>query len=402
MDRHLIADLCAEVREAAESAQNQKRLTRWQPGNTAGGDVSVTEGASVWHGVPQGRAKEGGEIPFTVDPEIVLWSKILGFNMKQYYTDPACYLANNLKMKLYRGRTFGDDSYITKNISIFVGVILEPSMFGVQPVYGNDTDPWNATDSFVITGPEDLKKMKKPDFYKSGVMPLTHRFYREIRENLPDDFSVSFPIWGRGPWGVAQHLMGFENLYVSVLTQPEFVHDLMKFIVECQMEWITEMARFLDTPIPIGVMYNDEVNCQLLSPQIYEDFVFPYESRIAEFHGGLSYWHSCGKTHDLLPMVKKLHGLEMYDVSAWTDWEKSIEELKDTGIALEVRMHPVEDVLFAEEKNIVSKLKKIRVMFDGLPVTVRADGQQLMRDLETDVQSIKRWSEIAEDIFHRS
>ena len=75
--------------------------------------------------------------------------------------------------------------------------------------------------------------------------------------------------------------------------------------------------------------------------------------------------------------------------------------MKDTGIALEVRMHPVEDVLFAEEKNIVSKLKKIRVMFDGLPVTVRADGQQLMRDLETDVQSIKRWSEIAEDIFHR-
>lgn len=399
MDRDIINDLCAQVRELSVSEQNGRILERWRPAEEKK-DVSVTQGASVWHGVPSGKVTEKSSIPFTVDPEIMLWSRILDFDMQDYYTDPECYLVNNLKMKLYRYQEFQDDSYITRNISIFLGVIMEPSMFGVQPLYSHDADPWNATDKFVVAGPDDLNKLTKPDFYRSGIMPLAHRFYSELKEVLPDDFTVSFPIWGRGPWGVAQHLMGFENLYVSVLTQPDFIHELMNFLTECQMEWITEMAHFLGTEVPIGVMYNDEVNCQLLSPDIYREFIFPYELRISEFHKGLSYWHSCGKTHDLLPMVKKLFGLELYDVSAWTDWETSICEMQDTNIALEIRMHPVKDVLYAEEDEMRKKLLKVRKLFMGVPITVRADGQQLMRNLETDVQSIQKWSRIAAEILH--
>jgi uroporphyrinogen-III decarboxylase len=394
-----IKKLADEVREISESAENSRILRRW---GSPAEDVGVTQGASVWHGIPYTPAGRESVIPYTIDPEIVLWSKILGFNMREYYQDPLCYLENSLKTKLFRYRTFADDSYMTKEVSIFIGVILEPSMFGISPVYPEDRDPWNDTHAPAVRDEADLENLKQPDFHSSGIMPLAHRFYSEIKEALPDDFSVAFPIWGRGPWGVAQHLAGFENLMLWTIDQPEFVHRLMGFIADAQCRWLKERADFLGIGLPIGVMYNDEVNCQLISPDMYREFIFPYEEKVAAFQNGISYWHSCGNTGPILKYVLKLPGLMMQDVSAWTDHKTASQEIAGTGIAAEVRLHPVQDVLYADEAHIRAQLKTIREVFQGIPLTVRADGMQLMGSVEHDVEKIRQWGKIASELLRLS
>jgi len=177
----------------------------------------------------------------------------------------------------------------------------------------------------------------------------------------------------------------------------------MNFIVQCQCDWLSDRAFFLKQPLDIGVIYNDEVNCQLFSPAVYEEFIFPYEMAVAQYQNGISYWHSCGDSSPILRFVKQLKGLQMHDVSAWTtDWDIVSKALKGTGIALEVRMHPVRDVLYADEPHIRAKLARVRETFAGLPITVRADGMQLMSSLQNDVSKIRRWGEIADEMLHLS
>jgi hypothetical protein len=55
-----INDLIAEVSELADSAENEQILKRWQP---EGKDVSVTDGASVWHGIPTGTLSRTSVVP---------------------------------------------------------------------------------------------------------------------------------------------------------------------------------------------------------------------------------------------------------------------------------------------------------------------------------------------------
>lgn len=391
-----IRELIDEVAQLADSAENEQILRRWQP---EGKDVSVTNGASVWHGVPTGKLTQTSVMPFTIDPEPVFYAQALDFDLREYYLDPYCYLENTLKTKLYRYITFGDDSYITKDISLFLGVVLEPSMFGIAPIYPEGKDPWNSLEPVVHLA-DDVEKLRQPDFYGSGIMPRCHEFYNTIRETLPDDFTVSFPLWGRGPWGVAQHLMGFENLMIATIDEPETVHALLSRITDLQCVWLSQRAEFLGIPLPVGAMYNDEVNCQVLSPAMYHEFVFPYEQKVSTYQNGISYWHSCGDTAKILHDVKKLCGLQMYDVSAFiSDWDTVLTELTGTDIAAEVRMHPVQDVLFSDPTHIRKKLKRIRDTFAGLNVTIRADGMQPMTTMAQDTAKIQAFADIAKEML---
>lgn len=391
-----LEELICQVRELADSKENDIILQRWQD---TGSDVSVTDGASVWHGVPTRKVTATSVVPYTVDPEGVYYSKALPFSMKGHFTNAEDFLINTLKMKLIRYDLFHDDAYMTKDISLFLGVILEASQFGVPSIYPEDTDPWNAHEP-VIRGPEDLAKFEEElDFYNAGIMPRCHEFYNTIKSMLPDDFTVSFPLWGRGPWGVAQHLMTLDELYVNAIEEPEFVDDLLKMIVRQQKAWLQKRADLIGIPLPVGAMYNDEVNAQLISPSIYEELIFPREQELALYQNGLSYWHSCGNTAPLLKNIKKLHKLEMYDCSAWTDWETVAKELQGQDIAVEVRMHPVKDVIMADEAHMREKLTRFREIFGGMRATVRADGFQVVRSMEEDTKQIQKFAQIAAEML---
>lgn len=390
-----LQELICMVRQLADSQENTTILQRWQD---VGTDVSVTGGASVWHGVPTRTVTATSTIPFTVDPETVYYAKALGYQLRDHYLDPVAFLENTLRMKLLRYDLFGDDAYITKDVALFMGVVLEPSMFGVPPLYQKDRDPWNEH-VHVIHTPEDIEKLQQPDFFQSGIMPLCHRFYREIRDLLPEDFTVAFPLWGRGPWGLAQHMMGLENLYMSALEEPEFVEALLCKLTSFQKKWLRDRADFLGIDLPVGAMYNDEVNGNMVSPAIYEELIFPREQELAQFQNGISYWHSCGNTAPFLKHLKTMHRLEMYDCSAWTDWETVARELQGTDIAIEVRMHPIRDVLLADESHIRATLNRVRDVFGGMRVTVRADGFQVARNLEDDTRKIQEFSRIAAEML---
>ena len=189
-----------------------------------------------------------------------MWGAILGFKVDEFYTNPLTYLIYQLKMMIYRYEHWSDETCIGKEIPIWLGAPFESSLFGGKTIYAEDASPWLDREP-VIKSEEDLDRQEFPDFYQSGLMPIAHQYYEVIGELIDDDFNVTFPEWGRSPFGVAFHIRRIDNLAIDMATNPEFTHRLMRFITNARKQWVQDRAKFLDMNVEKGNLYNDEVNC---------------------------------------------------------------------------------------------------------------------------------------------
>lgn len=311
-------------------------------------------------------------------------SKVLGFSLKDWFFEPELCLESQLKWKLLWHRELRDDTIIKAEVGVEFGVALEPTLFGMQPIFRDAEDPWYGEP--VLQTREKLETLELPDFYKSGLMPRGHRLYQALGELAQGRIQVTFPGWARGPWSIACMIRGFTPLYMDLIQDPDFVHRLMQFIVDARIHFETQRCRFLgidpqDTqyrwyycvyrPSCNSALYNDEVDGNLFSPQTYREFILPYERQLAEFYGGVSYYHSCGNMtpfyEDLctLPELKRLH------VSQSSDLAKAMR-LK-AGFTIENSLDPYAETLRGTDAHIEEKFRTIRAAATGKPLEVWAD-----------------------------
>jgi uroporphyrinogen-III decarboxylase len=300
-------------------------------------------------------------------------------------------------MMIYRFEVFQDFTCIEKTIPIWLGPPFESTLLGSEAVYVSGESPWLDREP-VIKDYDDLSNIQMPDFYKTGLMPLAHKMYHEISEMVDGKYTVVFPEWGRGPFGVAFHIRGFNNLLMDMIVNPKFVHQLMALINEARKEWVSDRAQFLGRQVEKGNLYNDEVNCPTLSPNQYEEFVLPYEIELCNFHGGIVYWHSCGDITKLLESIRQIPQIDMLHIGPWTSLLDS-ERVFGKDTALEKCLMPTEDVQMASPKEMEIKLQEIKNIFEGSHYTVRADGLQLINDVNHDVEVINQWVKIARKVL---
>ena len=386
--RDYLKRLQGEVRKIAEEPRNQEKLRLWVP--------QPAHARDHWRGVPC-RIRDIGQVPYTIEPENAMWFKILGYNAQEYYTKPEVYLECQLRMSIFRHQYFDDDTAVGKNIPIWLGVPFEPSLFGVGVVFVPDEDPWIEKKP-LVENEDDLDRLSPPDFYKSGLMPIAHRMYSGIGELLDEDFTVTFPEWGRSTFAVALHLRGMGNIVTDMIERPEFVYKLLQFVNESRKEWTKKRFEFLGYPVEKGNLYNDEVNCPLLSPSLYGEFILPYEQDLSRFHGGIAYWHSCGNTTPLLSLIRQIPNLEMFHVGPWTDFAKAIGVFGEET-ALEYCQNPIGDIYTASEREIREKLVSILKTGGGNAYTVRADGLQVYTSVNEDLKKIFNWATIARQVL---
>jgi len=238
-----IKDLLIKVSDIVESPENKKK-------------------------VKTGKENLLGGIPFYIGVEPSMWGTILGIDMREIYQDVKTCLMFQLKQVIYHFKNFKDETHFDKSVRLCLNCpFLEPNLFGVEIAFLPDRNSWIGKKP-VINTIKDLDSFKYPDFYKSGLMPRIHRSYEKIRALVGDDWNVAFPQWRRGSFGVACDLRGMSNLLVDMFVNPKFVHKLMRFVTNAHIMWSEERAKFLGTKIVPSVIFNDEVNCPTLSPNI--------------------------------------------------------------------------------------------------------------------------------------
>lgn len=374
-----------EIRELYESKENTRRRGFWD-------EAGISN--DYWHGIPKNKEV----IPFIVELEREAYSKVLGFSLRNFYLDPYCYVLNSLRIMAFKFKNFNDCTPIGKSFTYYPGAGFEKSIFGGEQIY-TEQDAWMAREN-IIKERVDIESLQYPDFYKSGSMPFTHEFYEQLLELVDEDFKVVFPQWSRSPWGLAWHLRGIDDLLIDSIEDCEWVRKFLNYLTKARERWSMERVKFLNTELTNCNIYNDEVNSPIISPKIYEDLIRPTEIELSRFFGGVNYWHSCGNTTPFQKLINEIPNLHMVHVSPWSSISNAKVSYDHKKTVIEVALHPNEDVINPSDlSNIKEKLKLIKEETREHRSTVRADGIQILNDMETDMSSVYRFIDTATKVL---
>ncbi|MFA6507650.1 MAG: uroporphyrinogen decarboxylase family protein [Treponemataceae bacterium] len=391
MKRHFDPDilrLMDRYQEIVASSKNQKRKTLWKDPHNWNRDM--------WRGIPVERTIQS-PVPFTIALDNSLWSHVLDYSLKDYYSDPEFFLKQQLRKAIFSFENFDDDTVYTNEFYIWFGVITELSILGVPIEWFSNKEGW--IKNRIIKDEADLAALSHPDFRTSGLMPKIHQYYEVLSEYAGERFSVMFPEWVRGPFCLAMHMRGVSEILVDCMLEEEFVRKLLRFVTDSKKRWDKERTAFLGQKLTSCNLYNDEIDCPSISPDIYKNIIFPYEKELADEYGSVKYWHSCGNTTIFQNQINKLTNLKLYHCGPWTDFGNAVKTM-DRSVGIDLCVNPQKDVVEASEEQMRNQLKGIRETGRDAAYGVRADAFMINGTYnESLIKKIQSWSALARETF---
>jgi uroporphyrinogen decarboxylase len=141
-----------------------------------------------------------------------------------------------------------------------------------------------------------LSHLQVPDPHKDGRLPGYLEACLETKKVVRDA-----PVSGviAGPWTIAMGVRGATSLIIDTKKDPDFVHELMRICTEATRKFTEALSE-----IGVGIGYSEApASCDLISPGIYQTFVFPYHKELIAYFNekkigvGL---HVCGNANPIL------------------------------------------------------------------------------------------------------
>lgn len=381
-----ILRLMDRYQEIIASEENQRRRRLWKDPHGWNRDM--------WRGIPVPRAADA-PAAFTIALDNSLWSHVLDYSLIDYYSDPEVFLEQQLRKSIFSFENFDDDTVYTDELYIWFGVITELSVLGVPLEWFKNKEGWIS--GRIIAEPDDLKKMLMPDFRKSGLMPRIHQYYEVLSEYADGRLKVMFPEWVRGPFCLSMHMRGSSDILVESLIEPDFVREMLRFVTDAKKSWDAEREKFLGVKLESCNLYNDEIDCPSIGPDIYRDIIFPFEKELAESYGSVKYWHSCGSTTIFQEQINKLPNLKLYHCGPWTDFGSAVRTMAPS-VGIDLCVNPQKDVVEASEDQMRAQLLKIRETGGSAPYAVRADAFMVSGSYDPEIlRKIRTWSRVARE-----
>lgn len=110
-----------------------------------------------------------------------------------------------------------------------------------------------------------------------------------------------------GCWQDASCLYGIQNLIMATFEDPEWVHELLKILQSRKLAYISSMAGARYDLLELG---GGDASTTVISPDIFENFVAPYDSElIEEAHraGQRISYHTCGGMMPILELIASMN-----------------------------------------------------------------------------------------------
>ncbi|MDC7238683.1 MAG: uroporphyrinogen decarboxylase family protein [Sphaerochaetaceae bacterium] len=169
------------------------------------------------------------------------------------------------------------------------------------------------------------KPIKKIDDFtlpKNFLEKKEYIEFNKIIKKLNQKYNKKVPIIGKviGPWTLAYHLFGVENLIMQTILNPNVIKN---FIKELSYSPINFAKQQFENGADF-VVWADHVTCDLVSPQIYEEFVLPiHQQAMAELsHYGPIILHVCGNLEDRIDKLS-LSNMDMLHIDSRNDYAQS-------------------------------------------------------------------------------
>jgi uroporphyrinogen-III decarboxylase len=319
--------------------------------------------------VIKGEKVEPLPVGFVIDsPWLPNW---YGISILDYYSNDKLWFDANMKAI----KDFPEVIFLPGFWSEY-GMCTEPSAFGSKCSFPVNAFP-NAGKVIHSTG--EIANLKIPNPEEDGLLPFMLNRLKLAKPEIEDaghriKFSVS-----RGPLNIACFLMGITEFLVSIKTEPEKAHELLKKITEFLKKWHGIQKKTF--PSIDGIFLLDDI-IGFMGEQDFKTFGLPYFMELYEADVAVKFLHndaSCKASLKYLPRM----GVNLFNMGFDTDMNE-LKKQTNNKVAMLGNIPP-RDVLAGgnpeEVKESVTKLieslsDKSRIIFScggGMPPNVTSE-----------------------------
>jgi uroporphyrinogen decarboxylase len=156
----------------------------------------------------------------------------------------------------------------------------------------------------IVKNEEDLDKVKIPDPYKDGRLPLNLDALKIVKSKIGDETLIFSYV--PSPFTLSSLLIGLDSFLINIIKKPRLIHDLNKICLEASKAFAEAKIEFGANVITIS---DPIASTSVISPEMFENFSKPYLIDVLKYikkKGGVPSLHICGET---TPIIEKF--LEM-------------------------------------------------------------------------------------------
>lgn len=232
-----------------------------------------------------------------------------------FSSDPSIMFNYQIKKIKRHYDTHKDECYMGFLMPWF-GTGVLASAFGTLVIYNKNMDP--AVNMSIIKDPSEIKKLKMPDPYKDGQMPLVLKAIDYFKANCDLPIGVTDC---QGPLTTALSIIGYENYIYWMYDYPDVIHELMDMVTEALIQWVKvqkkhagaslESAGYIigaKIPEGYGGVWISDDDAVLFNTDVYKKFVVPYNSKLLKAFGGGGI-HYCGNSNQNIENYLNTEGL---------------------------------------------------------------------------------------------
>lgn len=330
-----------------------------------------------------------------------------------------------LRKEIFWGESMLDDKVIEPYFDI--GYTYTEGSWGVEPIMhgGNDGG------SYVWEAP--IKRYSDIDKVHFPIISVDYKATRKTLEVANDTFGDLLRVRKAGVWwwtlGMTFTLVllrGLETIMIDMFDNPELIHRLMKLISEGTLEKLSFLEKNGLLSLNIdryvgsgGFGYTKELPaegfddskvrtidmwgfCESqetvgISPQMFEEFIFPYQLSILKCFG-LNCYGCCEPLDKRWHIIKNIPNLRRVSVSPWADLEKMAENLENKFIYSMKQIPTPLAVAVLDEGPVRKKLREALEITKGCVVEV------IMKDNNTigkNPENVINWVRIAKEEINK-
>jgi MtaA/CmuA family methyltransferase len=217
----------------------------------------------------------------------------IGRKYKEYATDHRILVEGQLKIA---------EEFDFDHVSVISDPAREAADCGASIIFSDDSPPAIDNQNNLLADKSKLVSLKMPDVFGGGRMQDRVDGVALFKDKIGSDKIIEG--WIEGPCAEGADLRGINTLMMDFFDDPGFVRDLFEFVNEMELNFAK-----LQIEAGVDVMGMGDAAASLVGPELYEEFVWPYEKKLIDgIHklGAAVRLHICGNTRDILEGIGRL------------------------------------------------------------------------------------------------